>query len=90
MCSHACTATVTALRDGGTVGTARRALAAAARRSIRVRLTRRARGAAALTYRLTVTSGERRGTGMPATTEAGTRGRVADVFLTDAVRSQTR
>jgi hypothetical protein len=81
MCSHACTATVTALRNGKAVGTARRSLAAWRSATIRVPLTRRARGAADLTYRLTARAGRRRGTSKQANRDVGTGGRAADVFL---------
>ena len=81
MCSHACTAAVTALRNGKAVGTARRSLAAWRSATIRVPLTRRGRGAADLTYRLTARAGKRRGTSKPANKDVRTGGRVADVFL---------
>ena len=71
MCSHACTAAVTALRNGKAVGTARRSLAAWREATIRVPLTR---GGARLTYRLTARAGKRRGTSKAASG-------IADVFL---------
>jgi hypothetical protein len=72
---------VTALRNGKTVGTARRSLAAWRSATIRVPLTRRARRAADLTYRLTATAGKHRGTSKAANKDVRTGGRVADVFL---------
>jgi hypothetical protein len=69
-CSHACTARITALRNGKRVGSARRSLAAWRETKIRVAIAGRSRG---VTYRLDVRAGKRRG--------IATSGRVADVFL---------
>lgn len=69
-CSHACTARITALRNGKRVGSARRSLAAWRETKIRVAIAGRSRG---VTYRLDVRAGKRRG--------IAASGRDVDVFL---------
>jgi hypothetical protein len=61
ICSRACTATVTAFRNGRSVGHGRRTLKAWRERPIHVDLTDRARGATRLVFKLSVTAGKLHG-----------------------------